>query len=1639
MIIDFYIYSTHEIIVWENIIRKLIEMGVSAKYVLEPPELNSAIGTISDKNNNWYDNKNGDYEKLMTEPIFQKSDSFIKSINLPIIYEGRYNADAVVTTQGYGWFEKYNSKLFRTMYGVGAVKNSYGHSAVNIGFDAIFAHGQFSKNEISKILNSNKIHLSGFPKWVKYFKNEINKSEVKAKFGITNNNPIIVYIPTWAQNSSLDKFATDILNISNEFNLLIKPHHNNLNFESERLDNILSKPNIKISSENNLMYYYAIADLIITDVRSGGFTEAMLVDCPIIGLSPNDEIKFDNLIDDVEKTATIIHNSGTNFNKVISKLLNSNSLNPYKNHFRDFFFENLKGNDDKITAEKMIEILDSNKKYQIPINLSNIDMNPIISVIIPTYNRRSILELTLDSLEKQNLDKKLYEVIVIDDGSTDDTISFLENYKTSMNFSYLSQNNSGPGAARNKGINLSKGKFVLFLNDDAVCNHDLLDVHLHFHKQFENLNQKIAVLGRFDYQKDDIDKMFMNMLHKSTLIFAYSEMKTNELYGWNYFWTCNISINKQAVIDAGMFDEQFREPMMEDVELGLRLHLHGYSIFFTEEAITTHIHTITLDSFVKRQEMLGRNTIKMLNKHSIEHYPDLQIFGIEKIDDEIIGELEMMVDKNVEYADNLLNKIKLFENIRHSKHPFINLNGEKKTFEEVQDMLFKLVNELNHYYYYKGLIEAYKNSNIKSNLVFEKHKNILFSVIIPTYNRAETLWKCLNSFCDQNFDFELFEIIIVDDGSSDETEKIVNEFNAPYDITYHKQDNAGPAKARNKAIELAKGEYLLFINDDTIAHQDLLNEHYKTHLNSKNFPPENQKISVLGSFDYVPEVKNKPFVNFLELTNWVFAYPMMKSEHFYPYRFFWTCNLSIKKSAVIEAGLFDEDFKEPMGEDTELGFRLEKLGYFVYYNKSAISWHDHAMNINDFTKRQILNGRTMILLFKKQPEILSREHSLFGFDKVDKKLIEEFNEFLIENKKECERSIALIEDIDKINIFNPNFIPINDNYIVNVNDIVKLIAQHIKIVHDYYFKLGIIEGYHKYSIEVKKEIPKPSKNINLVNSAIKAVNAISKKKLELIPIDEEEISTKEIEKSEIFNNENIFENKISELETEIQKATNSLFENDVEKYSVPIDFDEKSDVLDDDYDYLEILMDKPNNDFEQVELAEINTELEEMAIETFNESELIKSNFNKKVLFTMFGWNESGGGTMFPKQVALKYAEMGIEIVVFYAGLNHSTVATPYHFEKTIDGNVILYGIFNRTGHFLLGDYPEIEICDDRVLEYFKKVLDEEKPDIVHYHNFLGLSFKIAEEVKNRGIKSFYTPHNYHFIDPNLYMIKNNLKSWDNTNFFEHSDLPKSNPNKIKHYENRIAIARETINKNIDYTLAISNREKEILVDFGADAEKIFVVHQPPVISDLDYNKPISDEFVKLPIKFGYIGSVIPHKGVHKIVQAAQTLSKSDAEFHIYGLGNELYKKEMMRIDAKGLCVWHNEYKYEKLGEILCSLDCIIVPSIWEEAAGLVVLEAINFGIPVIGARIGGIPDFIIENVNGRTYPANSERNLAAILRELVNAPNMLDVYKINCKNLFKFSDYINHIIKLYTKAINNEVITNDETVFDYKREYLKS
>lgn len=238
------------------------------------------------------------------------------------------------------------------------------------------------------------------------------------------------------------------------------------------------------------------------------------------------------------------------------------------------------------------------------------------------------------------------------------------------------------------------------------------------------------------------------------------------------------------------------------------------------------------------------------------------------------------------------------------------------------------------------------------------------SVIIPTFNRGETLKKALVSLERQSVPKENFEVLIIDDGSFDniltETSELIKKVNI--NTTLLVQKHSGPAKARNLGIQNAKYEIVLIINDDTICTNDLLSEHLNFHQKYHQI-----EAGVLGYVTWSPDIEITPFMRWLERRGPQFSYHKIKGEKAYWYQL-WTCNISFKKSFLLENKLFDEDFPYAAWEDVELGYRLYKKGLRLYYNKKAVGFHYHYTDLDSMKNKMKIHGKSALIIKRKVPK-----------------------------------------------------------------------------------------------------------------------------------------------------------------------------------------------------------------------------------------------------------------------------------------------------------------------------------------------------------------------------------------------------------------------------------------------------------------------------------------------------------------------------------------------------------------------------------------------------------------------------------------------------------------------------------------------
>jgi len=254
------------------------------------------------------------------------------------------------------------------------------------------------------------------------------------------------------------------------------------------------------------------------------------------------------------------------------------------------------------------------------------------SIVIPTYNRLEMLLRVLEALKVQR-NAPPFETIVINDGSKDDTDRTLA---ARSDITFRTQENSGPGKARNLGVSLARGKFVIFIGDDTVPEPEFLAEHARVHRE-SNDDALLAGLGYTGWPQQERITAFMDYINDFGLQFGYRLIQDGDVVPFNFFYTSNLSIDRE-LLTKHPFDTTFPSAAWEDIELAYRLDHLGLKIRYNAKAVTRHHHQMSVDSFARRQYTVGKSGAIFYRKH-----PELGHFlGVHELDTRALaGEREV--------------------------------------------------------------------------------------------------------------------------------------------------------------------------------------------------------------------------------------------------------------------------------------------------------------------------------------------------------------------------------------------------------------------------------------------------------------------------------------------------------------------------------------------------------------------------------------------------------------------------------------------------------------------------------------------------------------------------------------------------------------------------------------------------------------------------------------------------------------------------------------------------------------------------------------------------------------------------------------------------------------------------------------
>ena len=263
------------------------------------------------------------------------------------------------------------------------------------------------------------------------------------------------------------------------------------------------------------------------------------------------------------------------------------------------------------------------------------------------------------------------------------------------------------------------------------------------------------------------------------------------------------------------------------------------------------------------------------------------------------------------------------------------------------------------------------------------------SVIIPTHNRADILSETLHTLAGQSFPPAQLEVIVVDDGSTDDTEAVVRTRDYPFRLIYERLEPKAefcPARPRNHGLRAATGEIVIFLDADVLAGPGLITRHMAVH-RAKRRPKA--AIGYTYAYPWTPEERTQlamnppppdrlldelPCLIAQDGACWrdgrepVYAASNDLVDHPAPWQLFWTNNASVPQLLALEIGGFDEDFVGWGEEDLEFAYRLYQQG--VEFTPIRSAWGVHYPHpINDLEERQAQLQQNRRRLIGKHPGV----------------------------------------------------------------------------------------------------------------------------------------------------------------------------------------------------------------------------------------------------------------------------------------------------------------------------------------------------------------------------------------------------------------------------------------------------------------------------------------------------------------------------------------------------------------------------------------------------------------------------------------------------------------------------------------------
>jgi glycosyltransferase involved in cell wall biosynthesis len=361
------------------------------------------------------------------------------------------------------------------------------------------------------------------------------------------------------------------------------------------------------------------------------------------------------------------------------------------------------------------------------------------------------------------------------------------------------------------------------------------------------------------------------------------------------------------------------------------------------------------------------------------------------------------------------------------------------------------------------------------------------------------------------------------------------------------------------------------------------------------------------------------------------------------------------------------------------------------------------------------------------------------------------------------------------------------------------------------------------------------------------------------------------------------------------------------------------------------------------------------------------------------------------------------DVLIYYR--DHASRTPGFHaVDDVIEGLRVRRVSLNLTGlkrnryRLFISSFRNPEIERD-----FAVTLDRLRPDVVHFQHLMYLSARLVEIARRRDIPAVITLHDFWFKCNNALLLRYTGEiCHDHERFRACADCAtgqQRRPKAMRWLMARVLARRDRLLRQAlsqaKAVIAPSQFLKDQFVRDGYLPDGAIQVIENGI--DTTGVLPHRERRDGEAIRFAYIGSIAPHKGVHVLVEAFNRV-RGPARLDVYGdlEANPGYVAQLRRQLTHPAITLHGRVARQDVWRILSETDVLVVPSLWYENSPVIIQEAFAAGVPVIGSDLGGVAEKILDGVNGRCFPPGDSGALHGVLQKILDEPEQIAAWQTN-------------------------------------------